>query len=185
MCSCYQYSKEYSRSESQNSSDCSSFDSGTCLDVSKSSSEGLKYHQNGHSRSDSISTTASELEFQRKIHAKTTRIVQRKSSTQLYQRLSERFYEEERVLILKRASQNGSDSYGFYVHGSKPVRVSSVDDGSIAEDAGLRAGDVILAVNDVSVQEASHEEVVKLMAQGKHNYGRRYMVYQKCRNCNK
>ena len=38
--------------------------------------------------------------------------------------------------------------------------------GSIAEKCLLKVGDVLLAVNDVSVMDATHQEVVKLMSQG-------------------
>lgn len=53
-----------------------------------------------HVRSESISTTASEIEFRKRYQAKTRRIVQRKSSTQTYQRMSERFYGESPAYTL-------------------------------------------------------------------------------------
>ena len=44
--------------------------------------------------------------------------------------------------------------------------MSYVHPGSIAEKCLLKVGDVLLAVNDVSVMDATHQEVVKLMSQG-------------------
>ena len=38
--------------------------------------------------------------------------------------------------------------------------------GSIAEKRSLKVGDVLLAVNDISVMDATHQEVVKIMSQG-------------------
>ena len=50
--------------------------------------------------------------------------------------------------------------------------MSYVHPGSIAEKCLLKVGDVILAVNDVSVMDATHQEVVKLMSQGNKNNSR-------------
>ena len=47
-----------------------------------------------HHRTESISTTASELEFRSKYQARTKKLIHRQCSQQTYQRMSERFYGE-------------------------------------------------------------------------------------------
>ncbi len=42
--------------------------------------------------------------------------------------------------------------------------------GSPSAIAGLKVGDVLIAVNDINVYESTHQEIIKLMAAGKqHN----------------
>lgn len=53
--------------------------------------------------------------------------------------------------------------YGFNLHGEKGKKgqyIGSVDPGSPADIAGLRAGDKILAVNGTSVVHDDHKQVV-------------------------
>ncbi|XP_006875390.1 PREDICTED: regulator of G-protein signaling 12 [Chrysochloris asiatica] len=57
----------------------------------------------------------------------------------------------------------GRAGYGFTLSGQGPCVLSCVMRGSPADLVGLRAGDQILAINDVSVKKASHEDVVKLI----------------------
>lgn len=56
------------------------------------------------------------------------------------------------------------DGYGFNLHAEKgkPGQyIGKVDDGSPAELAGLRQGDRILAVNDSSIANENHKQVVQ------------------------
>lgn len=57
----------------------------------------------------------------------------------------------------------GRAGYGFTLSGQAPCVLSCVMRGSPADFVGLRAGDQILAVNDINVKNASHEDVVKLI----------------------
>lgn len=58
------------------------------------------------------------------------------------------------------------DGYGFNLHAEKgkPGQyIGKVDEGSPAEDAGLRQGDRILEVNGESIANKTHKEVVELV----------------------
>ncbi|XP_045429971.1 regulator of G-protein signaling 12 isoform X3 [Pipistrellus kuhlii] len=57
----------------------------------------------------------------------------------------------------------GRAGYGFTLSGQAPCVLSCVMRGSPADFVGLRAGDQILAINDINVRKASHEDVVKLI----------------------
>ncbi|XP_058157304.1 regulator of G-protein signaling 12 isoform X2 [Dasypus novemcinctus] len=57
----------------------------------------------------------------------------------------------------------GRAGYGFTLSGQAPCVLSCVLRGSPADFVGLRAGDQILAVNEINVKKASHEDVVKLV----------------------
>uniref|UniRef100_A0A8D0GBB9 Regulator of G-protein signaling 12 n=1 Tax=Sphenodon punctatus TaxID=8508 RepID=A0A8D0GBB9_SPHPU len=57
----------------------------------------------------------------------------------------------------------GRAGYGFTLSGQAPCILSCVMKGSPADYVGLKAGDHILAVNEINVKKASHEDVVKLI----------------------
>ncbi|XP_040275106.1 regulator of G-protein signaling 12 isoform X1 [Bufo bufo] len=57
----------------------------------------------------------------------------------------------------------GRTGYGFTLSGQSPCVIGSVIKESPAEFVGLKPGDHICAVNDISVKNASHEDVVKLI----------------------
>ncbi|XP_006893723.1 PREDICTED: regulator of G-protein signaling 12 [Elephantulus edwardii] len=57
----------------------------------------------------------------------------------------------------------GRAGYGFTLSGQAPCVLSGVLRGSPADFVGLRAGDQILAINEINVKKASHEDVVTLI----------------------
>ncbi|XP_069833458.1 regulator of G-protein signaling 12 [Dendropsophus ebraccatus] len=57
----------------------------------------------------------------------------------------------------------GRTGYGFTISGQSPCFIGCVIKESPAEFVGLKAGDYICVVNDISVKNASHEDVVKLI----------------------
>ncbi|XP_066586671.1 regulator of G-protein signaling loco isoform X2 [Prorops nasuta] len=57
----------------------------------------------------------------------------------------------------------GSKGYGFTISGQQPCILSCIVQGSPAEDAGLRAGDYLVAVNGQNVSKLLHDDVVKLI----------------------
>ncbi|XP_061439846.1 regulator of G-protein signaling 12 isoform X2 [Rhineura floridana] len=57
----------------------------------------------------------------------------------------------------------GRAGYGFTLSGQAPCILSCVLKGSPADHVGLKAGDKIFAINEISVKKASHEDVVKLI----------------------
>ena len=73
--------------------------------------------------------------------------------------------DEGRIVTIEKLDEDAS--FGFHIKDNQPVIVSTVEEGSPAQRGGLQVGDVLIAVNEVNVLEASHQEVVKLMAAGK------------------
>ncbi|KAJ1213898.1 hypothetical protein NDU88_001528 [Pleurodeles waltl] len=63
------------------------------------------------------------------------------------------------------AVARGRAGYGFTVSGQSPCVLNCVMKGSPADYVGLKAGDQIVAVNEISVNKASYEDVVKLIGQ--------------------
>lgn len=67
-----------------------------------------------------------------------------------------------RLIRMQKGSVGG---YGFNLHGERNnIRgqtISAVDDGSVAQIAGLRVGDKVIEVNAVNVELMSHGDVVK------------------------
>ncbi|XP_064653194.1 uncharacterized protein LOC135503498 isoform X2 [Lineus longissimus] len=114
-----------------------------------------------HRRLESQSSTTSEREFKRKYQHVSRKVVKRKSSLQAYERLSERICEPERKVLLERASKE--QDFGFHIKGSEPVFISTIESGTIAEEAGVQVGEIIVSVNGVNCMEATRDEVIELM----------------------
>ena len=64
-----------------------------------------------------------------------------------------------RMCHLKKKSDHNEYGFYFYQENCKHI-IGIVDEGSIADKAGLKAGDSIVEVNDVDVTKSSHEQVV-------------------------
>lgn len=64
--------------------------------------------------------------------------------------------------------QQDSHGFGICVKGGKEaghgVYISRIEDGSLAERAGLRPGDTILEVNGTPFTSVSHDEALKVNA---------------------
>ncbi|XP_022249514.1 uncharacterized protein LOC106465477 [Limulus polyphemus] len=108
-------------------------------------------------RSESTESTLSEREFRKQYKAVTHRMIHRKSSMELYKRISSRKLEVDKQVTIQR--DNGE--FGFRIHGSRPVVVSAIEQGTPADNCGLEVGDIIISINGIRVLEASHSDVVK------------------------
>nr|XP_023018515.1 whirlin-like [Leptinotarsa decemlineata] len=72
-----------------------------------------------------------------------------------------------RTVTMVREPQDGTHGFGICVKGGKDagvgVYISRVEEGSVAERAGLRPGDSILEVNGTPFTGISHEEALKML----------------------
>ncbi|XP_008151406.2 Na(+)/H(+) exchange regulatory cofactor NHE-RF3 isoform X1 [Eptesicus fuscus] len=69
---------------------------------------------------------------------------------------------QPRVVEMKK----GSNGYGFYLRAGPEQRgqfIKDIDSGSPAEAAGLKANDLLIAVNGESVESLSHDSVVEMI----------------------
>ena len=57
----------------------------------------------------------------------------------------------------------GKSGYGFTISGQQPCILSCIVSGSPADRCGLKTGDYLLSVNNLSVAKASHDDVVRLI----------------------
>lgn len=57
----------------------------------------------------------------------------------------------------------GPNGFGFTISGQQPCILSCIVKDSPADQAGLRAGDFLISVNDVSVSKTTHDAVVSLI----------------------
>ena len=58
--------------------------------------------------------------------------------------------------------RNVGEGFGFLLRGSKPTIIDSVDEGSPGYRAKVYPNDVILSINGVRVETATHAELVEL-----------------------
>ncbi|XP_059142269.1 uncharacterized protein LOC131929905 [Physella acuta] len=114
-----------------------------------------------HKRSDSVTTTASESEFKRRYMSRRKCLIQRADSQQEYHRLSARVYDEDKQVTVERTS--GSDDLGLHLLNSHPAFITSVDQGSPAEKAGITEGQILVSVNEQDVLTWDHADIVKLI----------------------
>ncbi|KAF7701340.1 hypothetical protein HF521_002505 [Silurus meridionalis] len=70
----------------------------------------------------------------------------------------------ERTVKISKGS--GEYPWGFRIQYSKPIIVTEVDTNGAAEEAGLKVGDHVLAVNGTDVTGVPHSEAVDLARQG-------------------
>jgi hypothetical protein len=63
-------------------------------------------------------------------------------------------------MILK---QDSIGKFGFTMIGAMPVLVHSVDQESMAHQAGLKTNDVILCLNDINVEQKCHQDLVHMV----------------------
>ncbi|XP_067665566.1 uncharacterized protein [Haliotis asinina] len=118
-----------------------------------------------HKRSDSSTTTLSESEFKRQYTSRRRCLIQRDDSQQEYHRLSHRFYDQEKVVIIEKQDSESGQDFGLHILDCQPAYITSIDPGSPAERSGVKEGQILISVNGVNVLEASHDEIVKLMQQ--------------------
>lgn len=71
------------------------------------------------------------------------------------------YWTAPRNISLKK--QSSEQSFGFSVRGDAPVIVAGVDKGSMAQSAGMKEGDFIVAIDDTEAKWCTHEEVVNLI----------------------
>ncbi|KAF5882245.1 uncharacterized protein DAT39_023068, partial [Clarias magur] len=74
--------------------------------------------------------------------------------------------ESVRERTVKISKGMGEYPWGFRIQYSKPIIVTEVDTNGAAEEAGLKVGDYVLAVNGTDVTAVPHSEAVDLARQG-------------------
>lgn len=65
--------------------------------------------------------------------------------------------------------KKGSNGYGFYLRAGPDQKgqiIKDIDSGSPAEEAGLKANDLVIAVNGESVESLGHDSVVEMIRKG-------------------
>ena len=67
---------------------------------------------------------------------------------------------------LHRCSSSGG--FGFDLKGDRPAIIGSVRKSSIAEQAGLREGDLVISINNKKVTDIDHDQVVRHVGLSKH-----------------
>ena len=66
---------------------------------------------------------------------------------------------------LQRCSNSGG--FGFDLKGDRPAIIGSVRKESIAEQAGLKEGDLVISINNKKVTDIDHDQVVRLVGLSK------------------
>lgn len=66
---------------------------------------------------------------------------------------------------LQRCSSSGG--FGFDLKGDRPAIIGSVRKESIAEQAGLKEGDLVISINNKKVTDLDHDQVVRLVGLSK------------------
>ncbi|KAK2167052.1 hypothetical protein LSH36_32g08002 [Paralvinella palmiformis] len=62
--------------------------------------------------------------------------------------------------------EEGETEFGFHIWEHKPMIVSTIEEGTAADRAGLRVGDVLLKLNKIDISEASLNEVIQITGKG-------------------
>ncbi|XP_012257574.2 whirlin isoform X3 [Athalia rosae] len=68
-----------------------------------------------------------------------------------------------RTITMARDPPDSHHGFGICVKGGVGVYISRVEEGSVAERAGLRPGDTILEVNGTPFRAVTHEEALKML----------------------